>query len=992
MTTKINSGVLLFLWVILIGFIQPIKAASAALDGSDHTPMAQHESVVDLSQLSAGQQNSLTLGAYIQYLEAKKPLAIKQLINRDLKLNWQPIQGLTPSLPITKNPYWLNFTLRNPQTQPSQVYLYLDYALLKHIEVYQYNPQTDALINIASSGVDQDYYQRSFIHRTFVFPLNISANTQAQVFVKVKSEGFFLLPLSLYNQQGFIEKEQQFNLAFGVALGILAVIIALSIFVAVTYRQMSFVYYACYSVGFFIFYSALKGFALEHLWPEQAYLSQPLSFFALIMSLGFINLFTISFLGLKNRAYWLYLSLFTVVCGCFIFSFISLLLPHYYRILLAIAVFMVSCVLMLLAGFISVNKTMASKGYLVCFGLMNGAACLFVFSRFGWVEHSFITEYSLIGSQLLAFFVLFTVLTERIKQARRETLSAQLDAMHHYQQFYNIYQYAVEGHYTATYNGDILHANNAFCELLGYANLTELQAQQPNLKDCYLNPEDRLPIIEKIREKGRVSYCEAQWKTKQNKKIWVSLCVRYHKDPQDGEILTGSLIDISSKKKADARLEFIAKHDSLTGLLNRHAFENLVTEVIKRSQTKQILHTLLYMDLDQFKLVNDTCGHKAGDAMLKQLTSELKMVLGKKGQIARLGGDEFGVLIPNKTDEQAMLIANDLKQAVQDFRFLWAEQVFTLGVSIGMMTLGKHIDNFEDALSIADTACYAAKDKGRNRIHAYSVTDQDVNGRHDEMHQVGEIKQALEQNRFCLYAQTILSIQTRAKLKHYEVLLRMIDKNGKIVPPGLFLPAAERYGLMPKIDRWVINHYFKWLHEYPEQLAQLGQCAINLSGPSLADEEMQTFILDCFELYQIPYHKVCFEITESMAIQQLDETLEFISVFKKLGCIFALDDFGSGFSSYGYLKNLPVNNVKIDGGFVKDMLQDPIDKAMVTSINEVAKAIGMKTVAEYVESKEILIELQNIGVNYAQGYAIAKPKPLSAMLKQNKKLEALEST
>lgn len=983
---------LIFLWMIFIGLIHPIKTAVAATNPAEKPFIHKHNSVVDLNNVLNGAQNSLTLGTYIQYTEAKNPLTIEQLVNGDLNLNWQNTERSTLALPRTPNPYWLNFTLLNSQKQSTQVYLYLDYALLEQIEVYQYNSATKALTTIATSGVNQAYYQRSFVHRAFVFPLNISANTQAQIFIKMKSESFFLLPLRLYTQQGFIEKEQQFNLAFGIALGILAVIIALSVFVAVTYQQTSFIYYACYSVSFFVFYSALKGFALEYLWPDQAYLSQPISFFALIVGLGFLNLFSISFLGLKNRAYWLYTTLFAVSCGCFVFSFVSLFLPHYYRISLAISIFMLSCILMLIAGLISVNKMMASKGYLFCFGLMNGAACLFVVSRFGWVNYSLMTEYSLIGSQFLAFFVLFTVLTERIKQSRRETLSAQLDAMHHYQQFYNIYQYAVEGHFTTTVDGKILHANKAFCELIGYSSLQDLLAQHTSITDFYVDLAVRKNLVENAQDKGSVLHFEAQWQTKDKQTIWVSLCLRYQNDADEGGILIGSAIDISSKKKADARLEFIAKHDSLTGLLNRLAFENLVTEVIKRSQTKQILHTLLYMDLDQFKLVNDTCGHKAGDAMLKQLTSELKMVLDKKGQIARLGGDEFGVLIPNKIDEQALLIANDLKQAVQDFRFLWGEQVFTLGVSIGMMTLGKSIDNFEDALSIADTACYAAKDKGRNRIHAYSLTDKDVNNRHDEMHQVGEIKQALEQNRFCLYAQTILSIQTRAKLKHYEVLLRMIDKNGQIVPPGLFLPAAERYGLMPKIDRWVINHYFKWLNEHPEQLEQLGQCAINLSGPSLADEDMQTFILDCFERYQIPFNKVCFEITESMAIQQLDETLEFIAVFKKLGCIFALDDFGSGFSSYGYLKNLPVNNVKIDGGFVKDMLQDPIDKAMVTSINEVAKAIGMGTVAEYVESKDILIELQNIGVNYAQGYAIAKPKPLSAMLTKNKKLETVEST
>ncbi|MCU4676316.1 EAL domain-containing protein [Catenovulum sp. 2E275] len=926
-------------------------------------------------------QPSIKLGRYLKYIVSDDITSIEQLISQTNQLTWQTSSQDIPSLNRSNQFYWLYFDLACQPAQGNRnsdiLYLYLDYPLLDFVAVYQQNQLTGELTQIGESSVEQAYYQRKIAHRAFVFALKpFEPQAPQRIYLQLKNDSFMFLPLSLHSKAEFIEKEKTLSLVFGLCLGTLCIIAAFAVFIALSYRELSFVYYALYSLCFFIFYSATKGFAFEYFWPAYGGLSQPLSLIALVAGLGFINIFSILFLQLKERNHLLYKAISVLILACFISATIFVFMPHFYRIQLVIILFSITCVFLVFAGLISLNKTTASKGYLLCLFVIGASALLFILNRFDYVVHNNFTEYSIIFSQFFTFFVLFNVLHDRIRQARKDMLKAQLDATHYYQQFYDIYQFAVEGHYTSTVDGQILHANKAFCELLGITSLADLINNKTNMKDFYVDLNARTQLLAKAKESGQVLNFEALWRTRQQKNIWVSICLRYQDDPDVGEILIGSIIDVSSRKRADAKLEFIAKHDSLTGLLNRHAFELLITEIIKRSKTNQALHSLLYMDLDQFKLVNDTCGHKAGDAMLKQLTSELKMILNKKGHIARLGGDEFGVLLPNCIDEQALEIAQDLKQAVQNFRFSWNEQIFTLGVSIGMITLGQDEYSFEEALSIADTACYAAKEKGRNRIHAYTRTDKDVKDRHDEMHQVGEIKQALEQNRFCLFAQPILAIQSRSDLKHYEVLLRMRDKSDQFISPAQFLSAAERYGLMPQIDQWVIEEYFQFLAQNPHHIEQLAKCAINLSGPSLADENIQSFILKCFEQYQIPYQKICFEITESMAIQQLDATLSFISVFKELGCTFALDDFGSGFSSYGYLKNLPVDYVKIDGSFVKDMLDEPIDQAMVKSINEVAKAIGMNTVAEFVESKQILKVLQSIGVDYAQGYAIAKPKPL----------------
>ena len=348
-----------------------------------------------------------------------------------------------------------------------------------------------------------------------------------------------------------------------------------------------------------------------------------------------------------------------------------------------------------------------------------------------------------------------------------------------------------------------------------------------------------------------------------------------------------------------------------------------------------------------------------------------------KGILAKLGGDEFGVLLEGDNAQMAYLLANKLLNVVQEFRFIWENRIFTLGISIGQVSWQPNINTPEQLLSMADSACYLAKKSGRNQVHTYSAKDEHLLRYESEMIWMSHINHAIQNNSFELYYQHYQALTQPAEGHHYEILLRMRDQKGNIVLPGTFLPAAERYNLTAQIDRWVVENYFSWLSNNPQHKAELIRVSINLSGHSLADKEPKLFVLNAFEKYKIPYKKVCFEITESMVILKLDETLEFINTFHKLGCLFALDDFGNGFSSYHYLKNLPVDQVKIDGDFVKNILVDPVDMAMVNSINDVAKAMGMETVAEFVESTEIMVELGKMGVDFAQGYGIAKPHMLT---------------
>jgi diguanylate cyclase (GGDEF)-like protein len=426
-------------------------------------------------------------------------------------------------------------------------------------------------------------------------------------------------------------------------------------------------------------------------------------------------------------------------------------------------------------------------------------------------------------------------------------------------------------------------------------------------------------------------------------------------------------------------LEHQASHDALTALVNRQEFERRLQRVIETARTKGAEHALCYLDLDQFKVINDTCGHEAGDELLRQVGGVLQQRTRKRDTLARLGGDEFGVLMEHCSLTQARRVAHGLREAIEGFRFIWEGRTFEVGVSIGLVCITDVSGSILNILSAADRACYAAKDQGRNRVHVYDEGDAELARRHGEMQWVARIPQALEEHRFHLVRQPIVPLNSGlSEGEHYELLIRMEDEEGRIVLPGAFLPAAERYNLSVKIDRWVIAKALAWLKGDPKQLKGLFLCTINLSGRSLGDEEFLEFIIRQFDETDIPAEKVCFEITETAAIANLFNATRFINALKKRGCRFALDDFGSGLSSFAYLKNLPVDYLKIDGAFVKDMVDDPIDLAMVKSINEIGQAMGKKTIAEHVENEAILekLKLPEIGVDYAQGYGIAQPRPI----------------
>jgi diguanylate cyclase (GGDEF)-like protein/PAS domain S-box-containing protein len=436
--------------------------------------------------------------------------------------------------------------------------------------------------------------------------------------------------------------------------------------------------------------------------------------------------------------------------------------------------------------------------------------------------------------------------------------------------------------------------------------------------------------------------------------------------------------DVSEARSLQKELTYQASHDHLTGLYNRREFDCMLKQALHLAKRDNQEHALCYLDLDQFKVVNDTCGHAAGDELLKKLSDHIKKSLRKADIFARLGGDEFALLLLHCSISQATQVAENVQQLINEFRFNWEGKSFQVGVSIGLSALSTTASSATEILATADMACYAAKEDGRNRIHTYHPDDESLQRRRDEMTMVSAVRQALAEDRLVLFAQPIVSSENKNNCTHYEILVRMKDTNGDFILPFRFLPSAERYQLMSSIDRWVVHHSLMYMLERKDR--QDFSLAINLSGQSINEDSFLQFVIDEINKYGIDASRICFEITETAAVNNLNHAVEFIETLKKHHCKFALDDFGTGVSSFEYLKRLPVDYLKIDGAFVKQMDENNIDQAMVKAINEVADVMGMKTIAEFVENEAIYDLLNKIGVDFAQGYWISKPEPVEEII------------
>jgi len=546
-----------------------------------------------------------------------------------------------------------------------------------------------------------------------------------------------------------------------------------------------------------------------------------------------------------------------------------------------------------------------------------------------------------------------------------------------------LYENVVAGVFQTTPDGKFMAANPALVRLLGYASEDELLELSIG-EDLYVHAEDRANWLRNMAAAGEIRNAELVLRRKDGRKIVVLENSRAVRDEQ-GNILyyEGTLTDITEAHELSRQLSYEASHDALSGLINRREFEMRLQRALDAAQATGTSHAVCYLDLDQFKIINDTCGHVAGDELIRQLAHLLQNRVRSNDALARLGGDEFGLLLHDCSMADAVGIANALLRAVEQYQFVWGASTFTVGASIGVVPLSSNFRRITQVLQAADAACYAAKDEGRNRVHVYQEDDTVVAQRHGEMQWVARVKRALNENRFFLEAQPIVPILEAgtqpAAPRSYELLLRMRELDGSVVPPGAFLPAVERYNLTQRVDRWVISNALHWLAANPATTQRIGRVYVNLSGDSLSDPQLHDFIRTMLDETRVQPVKIGFEITETAAIGNLTRANQLIAELRRLGCAFSLDDFGSGVSSFAYLKALTVDWLKIDGLFVGNIVHDPVDHEMVRSITDIGHVMGKKVVAESVESTAVLERLRQMGVDYAQGHALGSPIGLDAV-------------
>lgn len=522
--------------------------------------------------------------------------------------------------------------------------------------------------------------------------------------------------------------------------------------------------------------------------------------------------------------------------------------------------------------------------------------------------------------------------------------------------------------------GRIEYINRRFSELTQFS-LPEVEGRLlPEMLSLDYGREDLEQFWKKLIE-GEEWRMKARYRRKDGTSYWAQCYAAAVTNTADTVThIVVSHDDITELHEASEKVAYQAQHDQLTGLINRCEFERRLHLLRSRALENDETHSLCFIDMDRFKAVNDSCGHTGGDELLRQIADLMSHSVRRQDTLARVGGDEFAILFEFCDREQAKRNVEQIRKQVADYRFAWKDQAYHVGLSAGLVEIDAHSPSAEELFNEADVACYQAKTEGRNQVHVFQGSTAPPGHQSRELQCVNILRNALDEDNLVLYQQRIKSV-LEGKPDNAEILLRLKSPAGDLISPGEFLPAAERFGLARQVDSWVVENVFRYLAQHPAYLESLGYCAINLSGLSLG-REFGEEIISLLDRLGLDGRSICFEVTETAAIANLSQAQQFISELQARGIRFALDDFGSGLSSFGYLKTLPFDILKIDGQFVRDILEDSSNLAIVSSIAELGQALGCPTVAEFVEDRNLLQVLRNLGVDYAQGYGIGKPEPL----------------
>ena len=891
---------------------------------------------------------SLTAGEVLELIEAQGVLT----------------QG-TPLIGYSASAWWLAFRLDAPAA--ARLNLIIAHPFLDDLEVWLYD--RERLIAPYYSGDHRPFLERGEPYPHFMLSLPRFGQGPHTLLLRVQSGSSISLPMQVVGAEQSSLLLAHDWLQSGLLLGALLSLMLFYMIKFSTLREPQLLWFCLTLFGVALYNAAQHG--LVALWlPQWPWLPMQLTNLANPVMMIFSSLFLISALRLKlGRLVYLlngFFALILLICGWTIVSY-----GHH-------RAYQTLNLLILLTGAVQLGLLLLGVrqrrpyaiGYLWCWSAALLLLLLVPLGRAGLVPLIPGFNYLHVYLPAISLLLFGGMLDKQLEQVRRDLLHSRAQAISHLQQYQALFSNSSEGIFRCSGAGLLLEANPSFVALLGGQMVEGLNMQALFGREQWL---ERLALL---RGEQPAASQECRLQGLDGRVHWVYLALQQRPE-QDS--IEGIVVDLSERRALEERLQHLAAHDSLTGLLNRRELERLLQESLKEVASRPFSH-LLCLDLDQFKQVNDLCGHSAGDQLLRQLSAHLQHQLPADAALARIGGDEFAVLLRAADGQTALAHAENLRLCVEQFVFSWQGRPFRVQASIGLLELDSGVRDWETALYWADSASQQAKHQGRNRVQQFNPADGALLEHQRQLQWITRLREGIEQNHFELFYQPVMPLQGADDGLRYEVLLRYRDPHsGELCSPAQFLGAAERYGFLGAIDRWVLLSLCQWLADNPRHVQLLAQVNLNLTASSLLNAEFHQLLHSQLQRHKLPADKLCIEVTEMVALGELGVSAQWIRQLREQGLKVALDDFGSGFASYAYLRHLPLDIVKIDGSFISGLENDPINQAMVGSMQQIARQLGLSTVAEFVENQATLECVRALGIDYAQGYFIARPQPLAGL-------------
>ncbi|BCE03753.1 EAL domain-containing protein [Marinicellulosiphila megalodicopiae] len=913
----------------------------------------------------ANTPNQVSILEHSTFLFSTTPVKDLDAIKHVSSMQWQET---LETFVFNGGEFWIKTQFNNPTDSAISKVIYFEKAHIFEIDLTHLDQNNQVLYEV-QTGSNRPIETKPIITNGFAFNLTFPANQVSTIFTRLDTTGlnrFGMDILTADHFQNIIDSRKMWEISF-YSIWVFLFFYNVSVFLLT--RESIFFSFSFFPVLMATLAASDSGFLFELFPMLRGTLGLKIEMFSLCLIIYFLVSIHDIFKPLRlphPTLYFINYSIKVTTFCLFALCFSSLYLGITKLIILLCAITLIITTFQVY--YLAAKRYQSYSVLSIVWTIFLLGAGMSFMTAVDLLDKSVITDNSVHWSILLSYSLLSLTIVKKLQAEKTSAKHAMEESRKNISRFYDIFQNAEEGIFSCDDDGIIKDANPALCTLLQNKN-----PEGQNIANWFNNIEEKQEIFDELHKTLRIKNREVTFLDAKNRLFWLSISLRIMPNSKNSsEHIKGTIVDITDLKATEQKLNYVADHDNLTGLLNR----NKILEEVSLAINKYEHCFGININLDSFSAINESCGQLAGNQLLSEIASLLVSNTYVRHQIARIQSDEFFILLPNVQEAEGIELAHSIKEKLSPFAFEWDQKNFKINASIGCAAFDKSDHDLRTIYERTVISLKQAKLNGGNRIEYYSIDNHKDNAANILLTGYHRINDALKNDNFVLFYQPIQTLGAKEGL-HYEVLIRLQDAKGGIIAPGEFLPAAERFNLMQDIDRWVINHFFNWVTSNPEHEAQLECASINLSGSTLSTPESIERINDLFNQYPINPKKICFEITETMAITHLETTRKFIKTFKDKGCRFSLDDFGTGYSSYSYLANLDVDYVKIDGSFVKDIVCSPSNQAMVKSIHDVAMAMELKTIAEFVENEDIVLVLRSIGINYAQGYGIAKPAPLS---------------